>query len=348
MDDLVPVIDLAPWHGGSPDGRATVAAALDAACRRVGFFQVIGHGVATPTIDAMLAETAAFFAAPVSEKRAAASPSPEVNRGYAARGEEGLAYSLGVERPPDLFEAFNIGPDDPDLSVPAIAAERDRLFAANIWPAGRPALRAALVEYFEEVRSVAGTLTEVFALALGLPERWFAPFTDHSTDTLRVVHYETAPGDPDPLSGQMGMGAHTDYGICTVLYADPVPGLQIIGPDGEWHDVLPAAGAFLVNLGDLTAQWTNDRWRSTVHRVLPPARSADRPNRRRSAAFFHDGNHDALIECVPTCTGPDDPPRYAPITAGEHLMAKLLGPRTLRASTAADTVGERLGLVERT
>jgi isopenicillin N synthase-like dioxygenase len=195
------------------------------------------------------------------------------------------------------------------------------------------------------VRSVAHTLLDVFAAALSLPEGYFAPFATHSTDTLRVNHYETAPGDPDPLDGQVGMGAHTDYGIVTVLYGDQVPGLQILGPDGAWHDVAPAPGAFLVNLGDLTAQWTNDRWRSTLHRVLPPARLPDRRNVRRSVAFFHDGNWDALVECLPTCTSASNPPRYPPVTAGEHLMRKVLGPRTLTVSDATNTATDRLSEV---
>ena len=136
------------------------------------------------------------------------------------------------------------------------------------------------------------------------------------------------------------MGAHTDYGIVTVLWAEPVAGLQIVGPDGEWIDVIPADDALVVNLGDLTAQWTNDHWRSTVHRVVPPTVVAG-PAVRRSAAFFLDGNWDAVVECLPTCTSADDPPRYAPVTAGQHLMAKLMGPRLLRASDAVDTSGDR-------
>jgi isopenicillin N synthase-like dioxygenase len=124
-----------------------------------------------------------------------------------------------------------------------------------------------------------------------------------------------------------------------VLYAEPVAGLQIVAPDGDWIDVMPADDALVINLGDLTAQWTNDQWRSTVHRVVPPSVSG--PAVRRSAAFFLDGNWDALIECLPTCTSATDPPRYPPVTAGDHLMAKLMGPRLLRASDATDTSGNR-------
>jgi isopenicillin N synthase-like dioxygenase len=339
MSELVPTIDLSQWRDGD---RAQVAAHMDRACSDIGFFQVIEHGIPDHVLDGMRAATDQFFALPADVKQRCAPPSPEVNRGYAARGVEGLAYSVGVVRPPDLFEAFNIGPDVVDPHDPSIAVERHRLFAANIWPDEMPQLRPALVAYMDAARAVADTLMAVYAMALGLPDGYFAAFTTHSTDTLRVNHYQTQPGDPDPDPGQLGMGEHTDYGMCTVLFADQVPGLQIVGPDGRWHDVAPAHGALLINLGDLMAQWTNDRWRSTLHRVLPPPRDAELVRLRRSVAFFHDGNHDALIECLPSCLSDGQSPKYAPVRAGDHLMAKLMGPRLLTASNAADTTGGRL------
>jgi isopenicillin N synthase-like dioxygenase len=341
MRSIVPVIDLAPWQHGAAE-RARVATEVDRACCEVGFLQIVGHGIDPVVIEAMRSESQAFFDLPAAAKLECTPDNPEVNRGYAARGVEALAYSVGVARPPDLFEAFNIGPDEVDESNPSIAIERHRHFAPNVWPAEVPLLRPALVQYMAAARSVADTLMQVFAAALGLDDGFFDRFTTHSTDTLRVLNYETQPGDPDPEPGQVGMGEHTDYGMCTVLYADPVPGLQIVGPDGRWRDVLPQPGALLVNLGDLMAQWTNDRWRSTLHRVLPPTRHPTEARTRRSAAFFHDGNHDALIECLPTCLEPGAMPKYAPVIAGEHLMAKLMGPRLLTSSVAADTTAGRL------
>jgi isopenicillin N synthase-like dioxygenase len=293
-------------------------------------------------IDDMVAATDEFFALPLDEKLRYRSPRPEINRGYAAKGTEGLTYSLGVDgRPPDLFEAFNIGPDEVPPGVPADRPE----FAPNLWPARPTGLRDALVPYFTDVAALARRITSVMALALGLDATFFDDKTDHSTDTLRVNHYERGAGEPAPAPGQQRMGAHTDYGIVTVLYADRVPGLEILGPDGQWHGVLPPEGAFLVNLGDLLAEWTNDRWRSTLHRVVPPPTSAEGPSVRRSMAFFHDGNYDAVIECLPTCCSADNPPRYPRVTAGEHLMAKLLGPRTLTASDAMSTMGARADAV---
>lgn len=336
----IPIIDIAPWWG-SAEEQVVVGRNVDRAAREFGFFQIVGHRLPRQRIDAMLAASEAFFALPLDVKQRSTPADPSINRGYAARGTEALSYSLGREAPPDLFEAFNVGDDDVDATDPFYAAELRGVFAPNIWPSEAPQLRPALVAYFEAARQVALTLTEIFAVALGLPHDWFAPYVDRSTTTMRSIRYERRMGEADPLPGQHGMGAHTDYGIVTVLYAEPIGGLQIVGPSGEWIDVMPAQDALVINLGDLTAQWTNDRWRSTVHRVLPPSLTGDATAVRRSAAFFLDGNWDAVIECLPTCTDAEHPPRYAPITAGQHLVAKLIGPRTLRPSDAIDTSGDR-------
>jgi isopenicillin N synthase-like dioxygenase len=340
---LVPTVDLGPWRDGTD--RTATATALDDAARRIGFFQVVGHGIAPGTIEAMRSACDAFFALPLAEKLACRPDRPGINRGYAAKGTEALSYSLGIDAPaPDLFEAFNIGPDDvPDDDWHG--ADPFDFFAPNIWPARVASMRPALVAYLAAAQAVALTLTDVFAAALDLPARWFAPYVDRSTITMRVNHYERRADDAEPVPGQMRMGAHTDYGIVTVLLADPVPGLQIVGPDGGWHDVVADEGALLVNLGDLTARWTNDRWRSTVHRVVPPPADATGTARRRSVALFFDGNYDATITCLPTCAGATEPARYPPVRAGEHLIDKILGPRTLSPSAGGTTVGERLAAV---
>lgn len=343
MRDLVPVVDIGGWDGGDEAHRAGVAAQVDAGARAVGFLQIAGHGVATAQVEAMLDAADHIFALP-PEAKAALIPPPHINRGYAPVGSESLTYSLGVDSPPDLFEAFNIGPEQVPVDDPIYVAQVDGVFVPNIWPADLVSEREALVSYFAAVADLARRLTRIFAVALGMPEDFFVDKTDHSTDTLRLNNYVRASGT-GPRPGQVRMGAHTDYGIVTVLYGDRVPGLEIVAPDGEWTSVVPEEGLFLVNLGDLLAQWTNDRWRSTVHRVVPP--EGDGPARRRSAAFFHDGNYDARIECLPTCCSDTDPPRYPPVVVGEHLRAKLLGPRTLTASDAISTAGARVNAVIR-
>jgi isopenicillin N synthase-like dioxygenase len=136
------------------------------------------------------------------------------------------------------------------------------------------------------------------------------------------------------------MGPHTDYGIVTILWADPLPGLQILDKEGGWHDVLSAPGALLINLGDLLARWTGDRWLSTMHRVQAPIDAQGRVFRRRSAAYFHDGNADARITGL---TGPSaGAVVYEAITVGDHLAAKLAGSRGLQLNAKAQREASRL------
>jgi len=152
---------------------------------------------------------------------------------------------------------------------------------------------------------------------------------------LRMNNYALPPGEIE-LDGELvGMGEHTDFGIVTVLWADQIAGLQVLGTDGAWHDVSPADGALLVNLGDLTARLTGDRWMSTLHRVMPPVIDGA-VQRRRSAAFFLDGNADAVI--APLTADSD----YEPVTVRDHIAAKLAGSRTLSANVLAQREAARV------
>ena len=341
MVDVVPTIDLSPWWRGDDDARAAVAAAVDDACREIGFLKIAGHGLRPSLVERMLTVTSAFFDLPEEEKRRYAPPTPSINRGYACQGSEALSYSLGVAGAADLFEAFNMGVDRWPRGDAYYEAERDRLFAPNIWPDHPPVVRDVWTEYFDAMQELADWLMEIFAMALDLPEGFFTDRCGRAPDVMRANNYERRPGQAAPRPGQMRMGAHSDYGACTILLCDPVPGLQIVGPDGAWHDVLPEPGTLVVNLGDLLAEWTTDRWRSTVHRVVPPPPEAEGPVRRRSIAFFHEVDHDVVVSCLPTCTSPANPPKYEPVTAGQHLLAKLMGPRTLTPSSAMSTLAGR-------
>jgi isopenicillin N synthase-like dioxygenase len=351
-DDTVPAVDLTPWTDpaartdtgpAAEAARRAVVERLDEVCRTVGFVRISGHGVPPALVADMLATATAFFDRPAAQKAAYRPPSAAVNRGYAPVGSEALAYSLGAaEVVPDLFEAFNIGVEGWPAGDPYYEAEADRMFAPNIWPAEPARMRAVFTGYFAAMTTLAATMMSLFARALELPPDYFASRAGRAANVMRTNYYLRAAGSPGPRPGQLRMGAHTDYGACTILLADDVPGLEILGPDGAWHGVRPAPGTFIINVGDLLAQWTNDRWRSTLHRVVPPPANEHGPARRRSVAFFQEVNHDAVVECLPTCASAANPARYRPVTAGEHLMAKLLGPRTLRASTATSTTTGRI------
>jgi isopenicillin N synthase-like dioxygenase len=313
---------------------------VDDACREVGFMQIVGHGIPDAAVAGLGAAIDWFFALPTQDKQTWRAVRPSINRGYTPPRSERLSYSLGVVSPDDLFEAFNVGAAASDF--PALDLDRE-IYAENIWPdaAGGWTFRDAVEAWMRAAGGVARGMTEIFAVALGLPVDHFTRFTDHSIDVLRMNHYDVPPGVRVGPS-QMGMGAHTDYGIVTVLWADAVPGLEVLGADGTWHPVQPASGALLVNLGDALARWTNDQWISTMHRVAPP-RVDGRLVPRRSAAFFHDGNVDATIAPLATCVGPDRPALYQPVTVGEHLRAKLAGSRNKVLTAGAGREAARLG-----
>jgi isopenicillin N synthase-like dioxygenase len=338
-DGVVPVIDVGGWQSGDAATRAAIADAVDAAGRTVGFMQIVGHGVPDRTVAALAAALDEFFGLPVAAKSQFQSPRPSINRGYSPPRSERLSYSVGVVTPDDLFEAFNVGAGTADF--PHVDGLDPEVYAANIWPTGVPGFRSAVEDWFAVAGGVARTMTAIFATALGLPDGYFARFTDHSIDVLRMNHYDVPPGI-ELAAGQLGMGAHTDYGIVTVLWADPVPGLQILRTDGTWLPVTPVAGALLINLGDLTERWTNDRWTSTMHRVVPPRAASGALMRRRSAAYFHDGNADAVITTLPTCRADDGTSAYGDTTVAEHLAHKLAGSRGLELNPHATREAGRL------
>ncbi len=334
----IAAVDLEPFRNGSASERRSVAARIDEVYRRSGFLQVTGHGVDQALLDEMLDVTAAFFDLPLAHKQEFVVADKAANRGYSGVGEEALAYSLGEEpAAPDLFEAFNAGRED---SVGEYYDRHRQFFAPNLWPTTPPELRSVWLTYQNAVAAVADDLLAAFALALDLDERFFIERTRRAIATTRAINYERAAGAPAPLPGQLRMGAHTDYGVVTVLLADDVPGLQV-RHEGVWIDVPVTRGSFVVNIGDMMATWTNDRWVSTLHRVVPPPATADGPVRRRSVAQFLEADPDAIIECLPSCTSADNPPRYAPVGAGDYLVAKLLGPRTLRKSVTAEAADQR-------
>ena len=188
-------------------------------------------------------------------------------------------------------------------------------------------------------------MNDFFEVALGLETGFFDTFTDHSIDVLRMNNYSLPPGTVDLDGDPIGMSEHTDFGIVTVLWADQVKELQVLG-EGTWHDVSPADGALLINVGDLAARWTNERWMSALHRVKPPIIDGTIA-RRRSAAFFRDENADATITTIPSCSEPGTEPLYPPITVGEHSARKLAGSRAGTRNESAEREAARVTAASR-
>ncbi len=303
--DELPLIDLAALRGGDPAGKRQVADQIARACENIGFFYITGHGVRHQVVDGAFALARRFFGQTDAAKRAV-----RVNqwqRGYMAPAE----ITIPGHRP-DLKEVFEIGVDLPLEDVDVRAGKP--LHGPNQWP---PLLgfRAAMEAYFDAVTGAGRDLLPSFALALDLPEDFFLRDYDRPLVKMRIMRYPPLPHPRAP--DQYSTAPHTDYGMITLLAQDSVGGLQVRLRSGEWVEAPTIEGSFIVNLGDMLACWTNDRFTSTPHRVLNQSRGD-----RYSIPIFYDPHYDTLAECLPSCCGPGNPPRYPAMRCGEYILGK--------------------------
>jgi isopenicillin N synthase-like dioxygenase len=236
-------------------------------------------------------------------------------------GDLAHARSLGRETPPDLQEGYSVGMLEIPEQDPYYDSEEGRkFFPHNLWPTQPAEFRPVVEEYYRSVERLAAAIMRIFALALDLDEHFFADKMDRAVNLLRLVRYPEQK--TQPLAGQLRSGEHTDYGTLTILLAEDKPGgLQVRLRDSTWIDVHPVPGSFVINIGDLMMQWTNDHWLSNLHRVTnPPPEFSHVP--RLSIVFFQKPNYDAEIRCIDKYAGASSPAKYAPTTAGAHWYAK--------------------------
>lgn len=309
----IPVVDLAAFLNGSEGSRGRIAADVDRICQRIGFLIIENHLVPEGIIDLAWRNARAFFDLPVHEKMKCAPANPGCPRGYFAMESEALAKTLGVDTPADRKESFGIG----SLRAPpgSMSAEDfDFHYGDNSWPTLPVGMRQSLTDYFNAMETLGNRILTLFAVALGLEPNYFAPFHTYPMSALRCLNYP--PGGNESMPHQRGAGEHSDYGSLTILKSDPhVAGLEIRLANGEWVASPLVDDAFIINIGDMLARWTNGRWVSTLHRV-----SNSSGQRRQSMAFFHNTNHDANIECIDTCVSGDEAPKFEPVSAGRYLV----------------------------
>ena len=316
-----PIIDLTPWHTGGDKDRGDLAKQVRSACEATGFFAVVGHRIPSETIEAMRSTSRDFFDLPLTRKAEVARPRPEQNRAYHAEGTETLARLAGNDSPPDYKEVFAIGPPDVPASDPWYHSRPGAYpnYAANLWPAGLPGFEAAWRCYWKEMEGLQDTICSVFARSLDLPEDWFGRYLARHCSMLRALNYPAQSAPPAP--GQLRSGEHTDLGMLTILKNEAADGgLEVRDLDGSWHEAPPVEEGFIVNIGDLLMRWSNDRFRSTLHRVANPR--AGGGARRLSIAYFVAPAYDAVIECLPTCRTENRPAKYPPVTVAEYRNAR--------------------------
>jgi isopenicillin N synthase-like dioxygenase len=319
----VPVIDVAPFRTRDGAARQAVANAVGRAVNDIGFLVITGHGVEPRMVAEVQRVSNAFFDLPLEEKARVARPAPDIARGYIPLEAESVGRSQGVDVPGDLNESFMIGPVDVPADPYFTAPAAGKHFHPNLWPEAPAELRPLYEAYFRAMGALAADLMALFALALRLPEDFFAAKIDRHISRLRVRNYPAPLMPPKP--GQLRAGAHCDYGSLTILRAEDKPGgLQVQNRAGDWRDVPIAPDSYIVNIGELMARWTNEHWRATLHRVVNPPEAKAAASRRLSLVFFHNPNYDAPVAALPGTVPAGEAPKYPPTTSGEHLRAQFV------------------------
>ena len=318
--DVISSIDLDLYPRGSERGRRNIVDQVARAVEKTGFFFITGHGMSDSLIEKTQRTALNFFNKPQAEKLLSSHPSGSLNRGYTPYAGESNANSSGRGSTADMREGFIFGPfarpqDLPESDTSSYAYEK------NLWPTEYNEMAAVMEQYYRHLVELNKTLLSIFADGLGLKASFFEQMFDRHSSTVRLLHYP--PQIDKPADGQLRCGAHTDFGIHTILLADNSPtGLQVFDDTEGWIDVVPPPNSFVINIGDMMKMWTNDRWVSTLHRVRNP--SEDECLRSRlSIAFFTYPNPDAIINCLPTCCSIENPPHYPSVVAGEYRRTKI-------------------------
>lgn len=296
----IPVIDFSSYDEKNPQSLTALGQAVEEALTDIGFMSIRHLGIEAEELHAMFATSKAFFHQSKAEKQRCAYTTAEDNFGWQDIGDEHLDPGM----PADLKETFT-------MRDPAKYREQD-----SRWPSAQ--FRDQTLTFYQHCLQAAFRVLRVFAAALGVERDFFVQYFKGENVTLRFLYYPDSgvePSSPD----QLGAGAHTDYGVITLLFQDDVGGLEVQDHNGQWTAVEYVEGAIVINTGDLMERWTNGRYKSTRHRVQPKIGRRE----RFSIAFFVDPDDATPVEVLPSCIRDDQPARFEPITAGQHILQKI-------------------------
>eukprot|EP00927_Polykrikos_kofoidii_P061604 TRINITY_DN56437_c0_g1_i1.p1 TRINITY_DN56437_c0_g1~~TRINITY_DN56437_c0_g1_i1.p1 ORF type:complete len:657 (+),score=115.67 TRINITY_DN56437_c0_g1_i1:56-1972(+) len=309
----IPVIDV------SAD-ESIVIEQLRYACEVVGFMQIVGHGVDEDLFNRMLTAQKALFDLPVDKKKLLATTIRSPVRGYFSKGGENLdsvlAENVDVGVPKQTVSDSKEGFDCNGVSwsQPPGGTFIQDMFNCNAGdPSDEdvPGFSQTMLEYQMAIFQLCRRLLRLMALVMDLPGDFFEPHLTHPTATHRLLHYWPIKD----FSKEIGVGAHTDYGLLTVLRQDFVGGLQVLNASEMcWVHAVPLHGALVVNIGDMLARWTKNRFKSTVHRVVNIS-----TDERYSSPFFLEPNLDSIIRPGELCEGPGGLSTDEVLTAGTIL-----------------------------
>lgn len=306
----IPSVDLADFLSDDPTKRAQFVKELGAAYEGIGFVAVKNHQIPTALIDKLYDRIKQFFALPEDTKKKYNIPGIGGQRGYTPFGQEhAKGKSAG-----DLKEFWHFGQFVEDNDP--IQEE----YPENVHVDEVDDFLATGKEAYETFENTGRHLLRAIALHLGLSETYFNEHIHNGNSILRPIHYP--PITVEPEEGAVRAGAHEDINLITLLVGASADGLQVLNKKNEWVSVTEIQDHIVVNVGDMLQRLTNNKLKSTTHRVTNPPKELMGTS-RYSVPFFLHPRSDMPLNCLPSCIDEENPKKYDDITAGEYLMERL-------------------------
>ncbi|KIW45448.1 uncharacterized protein PV06_03840 [Exophiala oligosperma] len=320
-NDEIPLIDIGRIYSDDLEDRKSLAREIKHAAENTGFFYIKNHGIPESAIDGALKASKSFFAQPEDEKQLVSKSKGKYYNGYSGNGTAMASPTEGL----DYRESFSWRYEpqyDPDPKDPAnVPAEVLPYIRGEdyVWQGTShlPGFKPGCITYWQECVKLARRLVRIFALALDLPETYFDGVTTYPGSDGVFNYYPAMTAEQASDSRDVGLGSHTDLQCFTLLWQDMNGGLQVLNKDGQWIKASPVRDTFVVNIGDYLMRLTNDRLKSTVHRVFNRS-TVD----RYSMPFFFGFNFNEKCGVLPSCTDENNPPKYEPISCADWCQLR--------------------------
>src|SRR5688572_3231012 len=311
--DKIPSLDLADFLSGDPARKQKFVADLGEAYNTIGFIALRNHGLSDDLSEKLYATVKKFFALPDEVKQKYENPELAGQRGYIGKGKE---HAKG-RNTGDLKEFYHVGQQVEDNDP--IKEE----YPENIWPEEVPEFKETALAAYKALEKAGKEILRALAIYLGLDESYFDAKVHHGNSILRPIHYFPIE-DPDSVPADAVRAAeHGDINLITLLMGASADGLQVLRRDGKWIPITALPEQIVVNVGDMLARLTNNKLKSTIHRVVNPPRELMHTS-RYSIPFFMHPRSEMDLTCLESCIDEENPKAYPDATAGEYLTERLI------------------------
>lgn len=311
----VPSLDLAKFKNGSEEERQQFAKDLGRAYEEIGFVAIKNHGLSNADTEKLYAKVKEFFQLPDEVKAKYDGEETNGQRGYTGQGKE---HAKG-RKVGDLKEFYHVGQDLND--VPDEDPMKEKL-VPNIWPEEVDGFKEITLKVYKTLEETGKDMLRAIALYLGREEHFFDDKVENADSILRPIHYPPIENPEEIPEGAVRAAAHGDINFITLLMGASADGLQVLRRDGKWIPITALPDQIVVNVGDMLDRMTNNKMKSTIHRVVNPPKEKMNTS-RYSIPFFMHARFDTDLSCLPETVTEEQPKMYEDTTAGEFLMERL-------------------------